>query len=91
MTIVKATCLYSADFHFDGSSYNDSLYFSSDTDETFDEQIEAYFEDGGKSSFRQELASWVLKHKVEQNKADALSDLLCKHFPGENLPKSCRT
>ena len=52
MTIVKATCLYSADFHVDGSSFNDSLYFSSDTNETFDEQAEAYLEDGGEPSFR---------------------------------------
>ena len=66
--------LYS-DFHFDGSSFNDSLYFSSDTDETFDEQAEAYFEDGGEPSFRQEIASWVLKYGVEHNKPDALLDL----------------
>ena len=28
---------------------------------------------------------------MEHNKADALLDLLCRHFPEENLPKSCRT
>ena len=46
MTIVKATCLYSADFHVDGSSFNDSLYFSSDTNETFDEQTVGNLADG---------------------------------------------
>ncbi len=83
-----------SDLNFDDSRFSDSSNESSDLgdfNEIFEVEDESFDNGEGEPSFQQELASWVLKHGLQHNKVDDLLTLLCDRFPGENLPRSCRT